>query len=442
MEKKRKYPTFLYMSYTDTLHQVSEQAMRQYVAKNDDRLLYHNLAHTVRLLEAVNKMSTHYKLDDQNHFIVSVSAWLYDLEMAGYGSADTTKPGLSEEILKNAGLREDDIRAIKNCISNVGLPDQPVSLNEKIVRDAVSSYMGSENFIEYNKLRRKELEALSQNKQNGKAWRAKTISLLESHQFHTEYGQMAYNKIKEDNLQNLKRIQEVKHWQRHLDEVNHKQKKTLHDLIGNLQFPAEETAGGNAHSIRTAQVGSRAPLHPAWKNKFKHHLSGVETVFRNSSTNHLNLSVMADNKAFIMISVNSILISLGIGLIIGKFVLIPKLFIPTALLLFVNVFTIIYSVLATRPGLMKGTFTREDVVNRKVDLLFFGNFFKMPLNDFEFGMKEMMDDSDFLYDNLIRDIYAQGQILGRKFRLLRFSYNIFMYGTVTTVIAYIISFFI
>ncbi len=32
---------------------------------------------------------------------------------------------------------------------------------------------------------------------------------------------------------------------------------------------------------------------------------------------------MADNKAFIMISVNSILISLGIGLIIGKFVIAP-----------------------------------------------------------------------------------------------------------------------
>jgi hypothetical protein len=151
---------------------------------------------------------------------------------------------------------------------------------------------------------------------------------------------------------------------------------------------------------------------------------------------------MADNKAFIMISVNSILISLGIGLIIGKFVLIPKLFIPTVLLLFVNVFTIIYSVLATRPGVMKGKFTMEDVQNKKVDLLFFGNFFKMPLRDFEYGMKQMMDDSDFLYDNLIRDIYAQGQILGRKFRLLRSSYNIFMYGTATVVVAYIISFFI
>jgi hypothetical protein len=193
----------------------------------------------------------------------------------------------------------------------------------------------------------------------------------------------------------------------------------------------------------SGQTHSHPLIHPpGWKYKSKHHLSGVETVFRNSSSNHLNLSVMADNKAFIMISVNSILISLGIGLIIGKFVLIPKLFIPTVLLLFVNVFTIIYSVLATRPGVMKGKFTMEDVQNKKVDLLFFGNFFKMPLRDFEYGMKQMMDDSDFLYDNLIRDIYAQGQILGRKFRLLRSSYNIFMYGTATVVVAYIISFFI
>ena len=418
MEKKRKYPTFLYMSYPDTLDQVSERAIRLYLAKNDDRLLYHNLAHSARLVEAVKKMSAHYHLDDQNHFIVCASAWLYDLEMAVPGSTSIANAGQKEEILINAGVTPADIQAIKNCISAAGKAGQPVSLNEKIMCDAVNSDMGSENFPDYNKLRRRELEAFSQNRHSGKEWRAKTISILETHQFQTDYCQSAFNKIKEIHLGNIKRIQEVKHWRRQEPNAVHQQ-----------TYPAN-------------QPGIRTSIHPAWKNKFKHHLSGVETVFRNSSTNHLNLSVMADNKAFIMISVNSILISLGIGLIIGKFVLVPKLFIPTAFLLFVNVFTIIYSVLATRPGVMKGTFTREDVVNRKVDLLFFGNFFKMPLNDFEFGMKEMMDDSDFLYDNLIRDIYAQGQILGRKFRLLRFSYNIFMYGTATTVIAYIISFFI
>jgi len=151
---------------------------------------------------------------------------------------------------------------------------------------------------------------------------------------------------------------------------------------------------------------------------------------------------MADNKAFIMISVNSILISVGIGLIIGKFVLINKVFIPTVMLLTINVITIIYSVLATRPGAMKGTFTREELDNKTVDLLFFGSFYKMPLEEYKSGMMKMMDDSDFLYGTIIKDIYLQARTLGRKFRLLRYSYNIFMYGMACTVIGYIVSFFL
>ena len=91
---------------------------------------------------------------------------------------------------------------------------------------------------------------------------------------------------------------------------------------------------------------------------------------------------------------------------------------------------------------MHGKFTREGVDNKTVDLLFFGNFFKMPLADFEYGMRKMMDDDDFLYGNLIRDIYAQGKTLGRKFRLLRISYNLFMYGMAITVGAFVLSFFL
>jgi hypothetical protein len=53
----------------------------------------------------------------------------------------------------------------------------------------------------------------------------------------------------------------------------------------------------------------------------------------------------------------------------------------------------------------------------------------------------MMDDSEFLYGSLIKDIYWQGKILGRKFRLLRISYDIFMYGIAVSVIAYLASVF-
>ena len=411
------------MSYPESLTKLSARAMQLYVDKADDRLFYHNLAHTGRLLESVNRMNDHFKLDDKNYFIVCAALWLYDLEQISSENGEMKTTSLSDSLLDSLEMNDAEKEEIKNCILAAKGLRQPVTLNEKIVCDAVSFYLGSPYFFEYNKLRRKEAEAVTSEKIKGAVWRSRTVSLLQNHRFQTSFCQDLLNKTKEENLKAITSLHGVKHLNKQTHFESPHQKNNLID------------PGGNRHHQHVVHP-------PDWKYKSKHHLSGVETVFRNSSSNHLNLSVMADNKAFIMISVNSILISLGIGLIIGKFVLIPKLFIPTVLLLFVNVFTIIYSVLATRPGIMKGKFSMEDVQNKKVDLLFFGNFFKMPLVDFEYGMKQMMDDSDFLYDNLIRDIYAQGQILGRKFRLLRSSYNIFMYGTASVVVAYIISFFL
>jgi len=55
-------------------------------------------------------------------------------------------------------------------------------------------------------------------------------------------------------------------------------------------------------------------------------------------------------------------------------------------------------------------------------------------------MQELMNDRDYLYNNLIRDIYYLGVVLGRKYRYLRVAYNIFMYGLIASVISYIIAF--
>jgi Family of unknown function (DUF5706) len=54
-------------------------------------------------------------------------------------------------------------------------------------------------------------------------------------------------------------------------------------------------------------------------------------------------------------------------------------------------------------------------------------------------MKKMMNDRDFLYGSLTRDVYSQGLVLGRKYRLLRKGYNVFMYGIVISVIAFFVS---
>jgi hypothetical protein len=114
------------------------------------------------------------------------------------------------------------------------------------------------------------------------------------------------------------------------------------------------------------------------------------------------------------------------------------LIIPTFILLSISLLAITFSILATRPSIPKGEFTREDVDTKNVNLLFFGNFYKMSLEEYTYGMEKMMDDKDFLYGSLIKDVYAQGVVLGKKYRLLRIAYNIFMFGLITSVLAFII----
>ena len=102
--------------------------------------------------------------------------------------------------------------------------------------------------------------------------------------------------------------------------------------------------------------------------------------------------------------------------------------------------TIIFAVLATRPKITSLTLSREDITQRKGNLLFFGNFINMPIEDYEWGIKELMGYRDYLYNNLIRDIYYLGLVLDKKYRYLRIAYNIFMYGLIISVIAYIVAF--
>ena len=99
----------------------------------------------------------------------------------------------------------------------------------------------------------------------------------------------------------------------------------------------------------------------------------------------------------------------------------------------------IFSILATRPAIPRGVFTQDDIDSKRVNLLFFGNFYKMHLEEYKAGMLKVMDDNDFLYGTLIRDVYSQGVVLGRKYRLLRVAYNIFMYGLILSVLAYIVA---
>jgi len=123
----------------------------------------------------------------------------------------------------------------------------------------------------------------------------------------------------------------------------------------------------------------------------------------------------------------------------SKFDTHPYLAAPTLVLIATCLSTMIFAILATRPNVTSGTFTRDDIHQRKVNLLFFGNFHKSSLEDFDWAMREMMDDSDYLYGSMIKDLYFLGKVLGVKYHYLRIAYNVFMWGLIVSVAAFAIA---
>ncbi|MGH2574963.1 MAG: Pycsar system effector family protein, partial [Ignavibacteria bacterium] len=166
----------------------------------------------------------------------------------------------------------------------------------------------------------------------------------------------------------------------------------------------------------------------------------IETMFRNTIRTHVEFSAMADNKANIMISLNTLLIGFIVITMIRKLDANPHLTYPTFILLTVCLVCMIFAVLVTRPKITSGTFTKDDIYQKKTNLLFFGNFFNMKLPDFQWGMNEMMQDREYLYGSMIKDFYFLGQVLGKKYKYLRICYTIFMFGLIIAVISYVVAF--
>ena len=306
------------------------------------------------------------------------------------------------------------------------MPQSATTLLEQIVCDADLFHLGTDDFFKKDKLLLKEFNTLHHTDMDKLEWRKKSILFLASHIYYTDYCKMLLNDKQAKNLEELRKKVENSEKEEMKEHEEHKKNKK-HEVINMEEIPliAEEPK----------EKGKNKKEKPKKKPE-----KGIETMFRISSSNHQRLSDMADGKAHIMITVNSIILSAIISLVLRRLDAYGFLIVPSFMLLSVSLVAMIFAILSTRPSIPKGTFTHQQVEDRKVNLLFFGNFYKMPLADFNDGMLQMMEDSDFLYGSLIRDLYAQGVVLGKKYHLLRISYNIFMYGLIISVAGFILTF--
>ena len=380
----------------ESIYKKTESYIKDLFQKTDSSALaFHNLDHTVSVVKHAKEIAAHHELSEREMVIVFIAAWFHDIGYLYTGAVGHEEK--SCELVRDfmtAYLNDPDmVRQVEECIMATKYPRQPKSLLEEILCDADTYHFGTKEFKETNKQVLKEL--MAQEEVDEEEWKKKTIEFLKEHRYYTAYCQNLLEEKKEKNMAKLE------------TKTEKQSKAEVLNLSDNKSLPTK----------------------------------GIQTMLRLTSSNHLQLSEMADQKANILISVNAIIISVILGVLFRKLQDETYLTIPSIIFLTISVVTIVISILATRPKLSGGTFTNEDVINKKTNLLFFGNFHKAPFEQYNEAMRKMMRDPNYLYGALINDIYQLAVVLGRKYRLIRLAYNIFMYGIVISVLSFAIAIF-
>ncbi|SFU29036.1 Predicted metal-dependent phosphohydrolase, HD superfamily [Pustulibacterium marinum] len=366
--------------------------------KLDKNYLYHNLRHTQRVVKSTKELVEKCEINDKESERLVIAAWFHDTGYATVGSKDHEKEScaIAKAFLSEHQYPEIDIEAVCKLIMATKSGVEPETTSDKLIIDADNSHFGHDSYIEIAELLRKELLLVDSKEFTIEEWRAENLRLLNnSHRFYTACARELWQEQKDENVRSL-----IK-----------KEKK------------AKKRA-------------KKEQLKVQYKNESPER--GVQTMFRVALKNHMELSAIADSKANILLSVNAIIISLALSSIFPKLdnPYNRYLVIPTGIFILFSVISMILSVLATRPNVTQGEFTKEDVTNKKVNLLFFGNFHQMKLEHYEWAVGELVKDKDYLYTSLTRDLYYLGLVLHKKYKILRLTYTIFIIGIVISVIAF------
>lgn len=349
---------------------------------------YHNLHHTLSVRDATQELGLRYRLGDEELELLEIAGLFHDTGFTKtYVGHEEVSKEIAADYLEKVAYPAEKIAQVKRLIDVTKVGVEPELLIEKVMKDADFNTNGA-TYEEKSEALRKEWEVFCKQKMTDDEWTMNGQNFWENHRFYTGEAQALYGEAKRKTLKALKRqIEKIR--------------------------PSEDMLEFAIGKSKSAQM-----------------------MFKTTLRNQIDLTNIADNKANIMLSINSLLITIGIPMLAGNLKLHPGLIYPAVVLLLTCIFSIVFATLATRPVKMLGRTTTESIDKGNSNLFFFGNFFKMERDDYIRGLMRVMSNEEIIDKSIVNDLYFLGRTLGNKYRRLRITYEIFMIGMVLTVITF------
>lgn len=384
---------------TNQLLTESENYISEFLAeKLPENIFYHNFNHALLVKKYAEVIGNNSKLNDKEMNILRISALFHDVGHV-YSHENHVEEGvkIASDFMLKHHVDEESINQVSNIILATKIPQNPHDKIAEVLCDADLMYIASENCYEQFELMYEETKMKQEEFSNRTIFELDSIRFFSEHSYFTEYGKTVLQPKKEAAFSRI--LERMKR--------------------------------------RELKRNKKDPI-----NKNASYSRGVETLFRLTARNQINLNSIADNKSNILISVNAIIISIIITMLVGNLGDVTNNIIPVIVFLVISLATIILAILSTRPNVKWADYTEDDLKQHKVDLTFFGNFINMEYDDYLEAVTNMIRNDEHLYSTMIRNQYSLGKILAKKFRLIKIAYNVFMVGIIITVVAFLITFLV
>ncbi len=373
------------------------------------QLTYHSIRHTEAVVKECRALAPAAALNPTDTENLLLAAWFHDTGYLDlYDGHEQRSMARAAAWLSDHWVPPARVQLIQALIAATHRDATPETPLQKLLVDADMSNLARPDFSANSELLRSEWELELGKTYSNPEWAELQLNFMLGHKFQSEAGQARYRK---DFKQNIAAQREI------LKKADKKRKKKSKEQNGTFAEPKR----------------------------------GIETMFRTMYSNHVKLSAMADKKASMMIQLNAVLISVIItylGAKMGKAGALgplmtnnPVLTVPVGILLATALGSVTTAILSAQPDVTSFNWLKRSpriATNRRVNLLFFGNFTKLSLDNFQSGMRELMRQKEGLYTNMVTDVYYLGEVLSRKYRLLRTSYTIFMVGLILTALSFAI----
>jgi len=383
---------------TNKLVNTTEKFVKNLLAEQMNKnFLFHSQGYTMKSISKAKKILEITDVTNVEANSILISTWFMHSGFAvNYENHLNESLNLATDFLKNDGIDNENINKVLELITSAWSKDEPKSESEKIMKDVRTWFYASSDFEELLQLLRLELENFNKSVPDIDTWRLDYVEELRvRHRFYSDYAKENWQEQKEDNILSL---------------------------ISRLQ-KAEKT---EKKEILKARLKDESPQR------------AIQSLYRIELRNHIKLSDIADTKANILLSVNAIIISLLLANLLPKLDSPSNSYLiyPTVIFVLFSIASMIMSVLATRPKVDNAEVVENDINKKDTNYLFFGNFHTMEIKDFKAKLRDIIKSKESIYDSLSMDLYYLGKVLQEKYRLLRWTYTVFLVGIILSVIAF------